>query len=131
VKGVLIHQRLAELDTQGIWKYPLPEMAASEDEIAATELKLGYRLDQGYRQFLRHANGWKSFYQDMDIRGLGSCFSYFSASNNSATSLCDVQAMMSDMGGRMHLALVVTSLTVAGPGIMLRKDVLTRCWAGR
>ena len=69
MKGVLIRQRLAELDTQGIWKYPLPEMTASEDEIAATELKLGYRLDQGYRQFLRHANGWKSFYQDMDILG--------------------------------------------------------------
>jgi hypothetical protein len=69
VKGVLIRQRLAELDTQGIWKYPLPEVAASEDEIAATELKLGYRLDQGYRQFLRHANGWKSFYQDVDILG--------------------------------------------------------------
>lgn len=69
VKGVLVHQRLAALDTRGIWKYPLPDVAASEDEIAATEQKLGYGLDQGYRQFLRYANGWRSFYQDVDILG--------------------------------------------------------------
>ena len=69
VTGVLVHQRLAELDTRGIWKYHLPEVAASEDEIAATEQKLGYQLDKGYRQFLRHANGWRSFIQDVNILG--------------------------------------------------------------
>jgi hypothetical protein len=63
VKGVLIRQRLAELDTQGIWKYPLPEMTASEDEIAATELKLGYRLDHSPRLLDRLAGPWLLSFQ--------------------------------------------------------------------
>jgi hypothetical protein len=69
VRGVLVQQRLRELDVKGIWKYHLPEVAASDDEITATERKLGYRLDSAYRQFLRYANGWRSFYQDVDILG--------------------------------------------------------------
>jgi hypothetical protein len=68
-KGVLVHQRLRELDTRGIWKYPLPAAPATGAEIAAAEQKLGYRLDERYRQFLQHANGWRSFFQDVDIFG--------------------------------------------------------------
>lgn len=69
VKGVLIQQRLRELDRKELYKYFLPEVAAGEDEIAATEQALGYRLDPAYRQFLRYANGWRSFFQDIDILG--------------------------------------------------------------
>ena len=69
VKGVLIHQRLRELDRKAIWEYHLPEVAASEDEIAATEQWLGYQLDPAYRRFLRFANGWRSFVQHVDILG--------------------------------------------------------------
>ena len=69
VKGVLIHQRLSELDSRGIWEYHFPEVAASEDEVDATERGLGYSLDPEYRQFLRYANGWRSFYQHVDILG--------------------------------------------------------------
>ncbi|TDP96796.1 SMI1/KNR4 family protein [Labedaea rhizosphaerae] len=69
VKGVIVHQRLAELDTAGLWSYHLPELAASEDEIEATESALGHRLDPQFREFLRYANGWRSFYQDVDIFG--------------------------------------------------------------
>lgn len=69
VNGVLIQQRLRELDRRKLWQYFLPEIAASEDEIAATEQALGYRLDSSYRQFLRYANGWRSFFQDVDILG--------------------------------------------------------------
>jgi SMI1-KNR4 cell-wall len=69
VKGVTVHQRLAELDAGGLWQYHLPEVAASEDEIETTERELGYRLDARYREFLHFANGWRSFYQDVDILG--------------------------------------------------------------
>ena len=69
VKGVIIQQRLAELDVDRLWHHHLPEVAASEDEIAATEQSLGYRLDAQYREFLRYANGWRSFIQDIDIMG--------------------------------------------------------------
>lgn len=69
VQGVIVHQRLAELDTAGLWRHHLPEVAASEREIAATETALGYRLVPQYREFLQFANGWRSFYQDVDIIG--------------------------------------------------------------
>jgi hypothetical protein len=69
VKGVLVHQRLRELDVKGMWEYPLPEVAASEDEISGAERGLGYSLDPEYRRFLQHANGWRSFYQHVDILG--------------------------------------------------------------
>jgi len=69
VKGVIAHQRLQELDVRGLWSYHLPEVAAGEDEIAATERRLGFALDSKYRAFLRHANGWRSFYQDVGIFG--------------------------------------------------------------
>jgi hypothetical protein len=69
VKGVLIDQRLQEVDTRGIWSYCLPEVAASRDEIAAMERDMRITLDPEYKDFLLHANGWKKFYQDVDIFG--------------------------------------------------------------
>jgi hypothetical protein len=69
VKGVLVRRRLRELDTKRIWKYYLPEVAASEDEIAAAEEELGFHLGESYHRFLRYANGWRSFWQNVDILG--------------------------------------------------------------
>jgi hypothetical protein len=68
-KGWRIHERIQELDRAGLWEHFLPDVAASEDEIAATEQQLGFRLDPEYRQFLRFANGWRRFYQDVDLFG--------------------------------------------------------------
>lgn len=69
VTGVLIQQRIEEVDSQGSWERHLPAVAASEDELAATERSLGYALDPRYRSFLRHANGWRCFYQRVDLFG--------------------------------------------------------------
>ena len=69
VKGVVIQQRIEELDVDGLWERHLPEVAASEDEIAATEHRLGFVLDPRYREFLRFANGWRCFYQSVDLFG--------------------------------------------------------------
>ena len=69
VVGVIIHQRLAEVDEKGLWSYVLPEVAASEAMIDRVEARLGFDLDAQYRSFLCHANGWRSFYQDVDILG--------------------------------------------------------------
>jgi hypothetical protein len=44
-------------------------VAASENEITATERELGFQLNSAYRQFLRYANGWQCFYQYVDILG--------------------------------------------------------------
>lgn len=67
VRAVLVRQRLQELDARGLWDYHLPGVAATPGEVARAEESLGYRLTAGYRDFLGYANGWKSFYQDVDI----------------------------------------------------------------
>lgn len=69
VKGDAIHQRIEELDRGRLWQRHLPEVAASEEEISSAEAALGFRLEERYRTFLRHANGWKSFYQAVDLFG--------------------------------------------------------------
>ena len=69
VKGVLIQQRIEEVDSEGLWERHLPAVAASEDELAATERSLGHAIDPRYRSFLRYANGWRCFYQHVDLFG--------------------------------------------------------------
>lgn len=69
VKLVFVKQLLAEVDVEHIWPHHLPEVAASEDDIKAVEKHLGYSLDRKYADFLRHANGWKGFYQSVDLFG--------------------------------------------------------------
>jgi hypothetical protein len=69
VRMVEIKQAIYEADTDGLWEYHLPKVAATEDEIAAVEARLGIRLDPQYREFLRYANGWPSFYQSVDLFG--------------------------------------------------------------
>lgn len=68
-KGVMIQQRIEELDREGLWDHHLPGVAAGEDEIAATEERIGFPLDPQYRRFLRFANGWRCFYQAVDLFG--------------------------------------------------------------
>jgi hypothetical protein len=63
-------RRLAdEADAEHIWKYPDPELPASENDVAELEHKLGFSLDKQLRNFLLHANGWKALYYDVDLFG--------------------------------------------------------------
>ena len=62
-------ERLRELDTRDIWDYHLAEVAANSERILAAERHLGLTLDERYRAFLGYADGWKSFYQSVDIFG--------------------------------------------------------------
>jgi hypothetical protein len=66
---VYVKQRLMKLDTGGMWSHHFPEVAATEGQIKSVEEKLGYTLDTSYRTFLMHANGWKAFYQTVDLFG--------------------------------------------------------------
>lgn len=63
IEMVATKQTLAEWDPQGLFPHHLPEIAASEESIAATERSLGVTLDDEYRCFLGFADGWKDFYQ--------------------------------------------------------------------
>ncbi|MEO5965933.1 MAG: SMI1/KNR4 family protein [Candidatus Limnocylindrales bacterium] len=66
---IQIKQAIAAADTNGVWEFHLPKVAATPDEIAAVELDLDVQLDAGYRNFLRYANGWPSFFQSVDLFG--------------------------------------------------------------
>ena len=56
-----------EADWKGLWDYAPPNAGASEETLARTEAQLGFRLPKSYRDFLKVADGWPCFYQDMTI----------------------------------------------------------------
>jgi hypothetical protein len=66
--ALAVRERLEELDTVPLWRYPQPTRPASLSELEAVEDQLG-ELDPGYGAFLRCANGWPGFYQDVDLFG--------------------------------------------------------------
>ena len=64
-----VKDETAKLDVQNLWEYHLPRVAATERELAEVEAVIGHRLDARYREFLSFANGWKCFYQMVDLFG--------------------------------------------------------------
>lgn len=62
-------QNLAAVDPENIFPFFLPNVAAAEETIAATEEKLGFTLDQDHKSFLRAADGWQCFYQNVTLFG--------------------------------------------------------------
>jgi hypothetical protein len=68
-KLALIKQRLADADKKCLWPYHLPSLAASRDMLNEAESVLRLDLDLRYATFLLYANGWKGFYQSVDLFG--------------------------------------------------------------
>jgi hypothetical protein len=68
--GILVQvkQTLAQVDG-GLWPYHYPEVKATEQILGDTERKLGLRLAPSYREFLLHSDGWKGFFQTVDLLG--------------------------------------------------------------
>ena len=69
VELVQVKQKLAELDTKGLWEFRLPAAAATEPKLLAAEAHVGEPLDPIYRMFLLHADGWPAIYQTVDLLG--------------------------------------------------------------
>jgi hypothetical protein len=69
IELILVKQKLADLDTKGLWPHSLPAVAASEARLAEVETHLGGTLDPAFRMFLLHADGWPAFYQTVDLFG--------------------------------------------------------------
>ena len=69
VTAVAVQQALMRVDLDGLWEYTMPELRASEEKIADTEDRLGYKLPGEYRSFLLYADGWKYFLQDVNLFG--------------------------------------------------------------
>ncbi|MGM0805615.1 MAG: SMI1/KNR4 family protein [Bacillota bacterium] len=66
---ILVKQELMKQDVEKIWPHHFPEVGATEESLLDLEEELGYKLDLTYRDFLQHANGWKGFYQTVDLFG--------------------------------------------------------------
>lgn len=64
-----VKEKIAEVDRDELWRFAAPELAATDEQVHYAEEQLGFRLDTEYREFLRKANGWKAFYQDVSILG--------------------------------------------------------------
>lgn len=69
VTAVAVDQALMRVDVDELWEYSLPELRASEQEIADTEDRLDYKLPGEYRSFLLYADGWKYFLQNVSVFG--------------------------------------------------------------
>lgn len=64
-----VKEELYKVDKQQLWSWHLPEIAATEMQINEIESCLGYTLDSQYKLFLMYADGWQSFYHDVDLFG--------------------------------------------------------------
>lgn len=62
-----VKNEIAKIDVEGLWENTLPEVAASETDVCEVESKLGCALDEQFRSFLLHANGWRAFNRGIDI----------------------------------------------------------------
>lgn len=70
VRMVQVKQAIAEADSNGIWEFHLPKVAAAPESLQGLEEILGFRLDPEYREFLGYADGWPSFFQSIDLFGV-------------------------------------------------------------
>lgn len=62
----LIHDRIRMLDHRRLWSPELPGVAATEAQVAELERVKG-SLPPGFIEFLKKANGWRGFYQWVDL----------------------------------------------------------------
>lgn len=51
----------------GLWPYYYPELAATQQEVERAESALGMAVPSFYRDFLLYANGWRGFFQTLDL----------------------------------------------------------------
>ena len=66
---LMVRNELHKADKELLWKYYYPEVAAEKSEISLCQEKLQIKLSEDYIEFLLCANGWKCFYQLVDLFG--------------------------------------------------------------
>ncbi|MBP3610218.1 MAG: SMI1/KNR4 family protein [Lachnospiraceae bacterium] len=69
VEMLMVRNELYKADKGQLWEYHYPEVAAELSEILLAQEKLKIKLSQDYIDFLLCANGWKCFYQLVDLFG--------------------------------------------------------------
>lgn len=65
----LVQQEMRRKDDRGLWQYAYPELAATDEQLAAVEAHLGHSIEEQCKNFLRCANGWKGFSQTIELFG--------------------------------------------------------------
>ena len=65
-----VKEELYQVDKKKLWSWHLPEVAATESQINEIESHLCCPLDSQHKAFLKHSNGWESFYHDVDLFGI-------------------------------------------------------------
>ncbi|MBE6484985.1 MAG: SMI1/KNR4 family protein [Actinomycetaceae bacterium] len=65
--GCLIYFEQLEAEGRRQLDRSLPKVHATEDEVIAAEMQLGFQLPTSYRTFLLAANGWPNFHHDVAI----------------------------------------------------------------
>lgn len=68
--AIELQSRIEETDPEQLIEGTVPNIGASEAEIAAFESMRGERLPVSYREFLLHANGWEASCFMIDLFGL-------------------------------------------------------------
>ena len=63
----LVKQKIWELDQGRLWPLHYPELGATEDKLRQVEAHVGFSLPSQYRRFLECADGWRCFYQKVDL----------------------------------------------------------------
>lgn len=69
VAMLMVRNELYQADKEQLWEYYYPEVAAEMSEIVFSQEKLQIKLSEEYIDFLLCANGWKCFYQLVDLFG--------------------------------------------------------------
>lgn len=69
VEMLMVRNELYKADKAQLWEYHYPEVAAELREIQLAKEKLQIKLSKDYIDFLLCANGWKCFYQLVDLFG--------------------------------------------------------------
>jgi len=126
-----VKQSCMELDKKRIFTYHLPNMAATEEEIATAEQALGCKLDEKYRAFLKFANGWPCFWHSTDLFGANDLFAGARRENGEfLLSMLD-ESILVKSGVKRHELLpiavtsvdkdlfVITRLASRRPGIVI------------
>ena len=69
VTMIHVKQELMKQDVGKIWPHYFPEVAANEEDLKRAEVSLDCKIDRKYAEFLRTADGWKGFFQTVDLFG--------------------------------------------------------------
>jgi hypothetical protein len=64
-----VKDEIFKIDSDNLWRHHLPKVAVSSEQLHAAASAIGHPLDPSYTAFLRHANGWPAFYQNVDLFG--------------------------------------------------------------